>query len=400
MEKQKESGLFPGYLIIAPWQVKAHGGVNGVIQNLVTQMRHSKRVIPLIIQNTWRCRKVEWTLIADTPAASLRLRSPVAPEGKLSVLRACLVYVSTFPAVMWSVCRIVKQYDVRVINIHYPGLNAVTFLLMKRLGLFRGLLIASFHGSDLRWGLLLVGINGFLWRKFLRNSDHITVVSQQMADSIVSRWPDLKNNIYVIHNGVDASVFTSVARRQGFQASAAQVISVASFDFVKGTDVLLKALPLVLVRYPGTKFILVGESGREDDFLRTLSKKLGVDASIDWYSDVPHEDIPGLLSRADLFVLPSRDEGLGLALLEAGATGLPTIATRVGGNPEVIQDGANGVLVPAEDPAALAEAICWMLANRDRAIEMGERFRQMVIDNFSWEVACRQYVDLGLAQIG
>jgi len=361
---------------------------------LVVQMQCSGQVAPLIIQNTWRCRKAEWTEIADAPAASLRLRSPVAPKGGWSSLRAFLVYVITFPAVALEIYKIVKSYNVRTINIHYPGFNTITFLLIKRLGLFKGRLIISFHGSDLRWGMPLVGINGFLWRTFLRNSDKITVVSQQLADPIVSRYPVLKDSVYVIHNGVDATKFESPRRHQLFQESAALVISVASFDFVKGTDVLLRAMPVVLGRYPGTKFMLVGESGREDDFLRILSRDLGVDASIDWYVDVPHEDIPKLLSRADLFVLPSRDEGLGLALLEAGASGLPTIATRVGGNPEVVQDGSNGVLVPAEDPAALAEAICWMFANRDSAIEMGRRFHRRVIDNFSWEAACRKYVEL------
>ena len=394
MKNEKENERPPGYLIVAPWEVKAHGGVNGVINNLVVQMQCSDQVAPIIIQNTWRCRKAEWTEIANAPAASLRLRSPAAPKGGWSSLWAFLVYVLTFPVVALEIFKIFKKYNVQTINIHYPGFNAITFVLVKRLGLFKGRLISSFHGSDLRWGISLVGINGLLWRTLLRNSDKITVVSHQLANILVARYPFLKDRVYVIHNGVDATKFELTRRHQVFHGTDALVISVASFDFVKGTDVLLRAVPVVLGRYPGTKFMLVGESGREDEFLRTLSKDLGVDASIDWYVDVPHEDIPILLSQADLFVLPSRDEGLGLALLEAGASGLPAIATRVGGNSEVVQDGSNGVLVPAENPAALAEAICWMFANRDRAIGMGNKFHQTVVDKFSWEAACRQYVEL------
>jgi len=296
---------------------------------------------------------------------------------------------------MWAIRKILKRNNVRGINIHYPGLNSITFLLMKRIGLFRGRLVVSFHGSDLRWGMSLAGASGFLWRTLVRSSDKITVVSQKLADSLISRWPDLRDRVCVIYNGVDAALFGSIRLHPPLRGSAVVVISVASFDYVKGTDVLLRAIPVLLHRYPTMRLMLVGESGGEDDSLRSLSRDLGIEASIDWHFDVPHEDIPALLSQADVFVLPSRDEGLGMALLEAGASGLPSIASRVGGIPEVL-DGSDGILVPAEDPAAIAEALFWMLANRDSAIDMGRRFRRSVIEKFSWEATCRQYTDLVL----
>jgi glycosyltransferase involved in cell wall biosynthesis len=93
-------------------------------------------------------------------------------------------------------------------------------------------------------------------------------------------------------------------------------------------------------------------------------------------------DVPGLLGRAGVFVQPSRSEGISLTLLEAMARGLPVIATRVGGNSEVVEDGVNGFLVASEDPPALAAAVLALRADPDRARELGLAGRRRVEETF------------------
>lgn len=388
----------PGFLIVAPWEVAEHGGVNGVIRNLASRMLRDGQVKPLIIQNSWEHQRIEWATATAIPTASMRLRSPVPNDPNASILRALLVYLLSFPALIWALVGILKRYQVSVVDIHYPGLGATTFVLLKRLGLFKGQLFLSFHGSDLREGMALTGAQARQWQSLLRYADRIICVSRQLADSVASRFPWAAGKITVIHNGVDFSQFESIKRDTASLRKNSRVISVASFDRVKGVDILLQAIALVVRKYPQISFMLVGESGTEDEALRTLATKLGIDASIEWRRNVPHAEIPALLARADLFVLPSRNEGLGLALLEAGATGLPTVATCVGGTPEVIESGRNGLLVPSEDPDALANAILQMIEHSEQAVRMGQEFQQSVRRDFNWESACKRYTELTLGE--
>ena len=90
------------------------------------------------------------------------------------------------------------------------------------------------------------------------------------------------------------------------------------------------------------------------------------------------DDIPDLLAALDIFVLPSHSEGVSLALLEAMAAGLPVIATAVGGLPEVVTDGVNGLLIPPQDPEALAQALARLLDDPALAKKLGENARQHV----------------------
>lgn len=384
-----------GFLIVAPWEITSHGGVNGVIRNLVEHMLRDGHVVPLIIQNSWKHRKIGWSTLARVPVASMRLRSPVAVRKHASNARALLTYLASLPLSVWTILKLLRCNKTGVINIHYPALNAVTFILLRRIGLFSGTLILSFHGSDARWAASLTGIQARVWRYILRCADQITCVSHQLAEMMASNFPVTKSKLHVVHNGVDFSKFAVLRREKRLFEGNPCVISIASFDYVKGVDVFLRAVSLIVMKCPSVRFILVGESGQEDEALVRLSQELGIESYLEWHCNVPHSAIPALLMRADLFVLPSRDEGLGLALLEAGAAGLPTIATCVGGTPEVIQDHHNGLLVPSEDPQSIANAAFWMFENSDMAIEMGRAFQRSVYSNFDWGLASRRYVEVG-----
>lgn len=394
MLEASKNGKSAGYMIVSPWEVKRHGGVNGVIRNLISRMNHAERVSPFIMQNIWECPKIEWVKTSDGTFASYRLRSPVYQVGGLNNLKSVLLYFFTLPKALYVLRKIVKNNNVKIINIHYPGFNSVTFILMKILRLFKGDIVLTFHGSDLRWGLSLTGFQKFIWKAVVRKSNKITTVSKQLANQLISKNTMSESDICVIENGVDISMFSRKGARKIYQQSAPVLISIASFDYVKGTDILLKAMPKVLTRYPRIKLLLVGETGKEDEFLRKLARDLGIDSCIEWHSNVPHEKIPELLFAADAFVLTSREEGLGLALLEAGASELPVVATRVGGNPEVIDNGVNGLLVTPEDPEEVAHAVCWIFDNHEKSLDMGKNLRQRVVENFSWEVACQKYLDL------
>ena len=102
--------------------------------------------------------------------------------------------------------------------------------------------------------------------------------------------------------------------------------------------------------------------------------------------------MPELLRLFDLFVLPSLGEGISNTILEAMATGLPVVATRVGGNPELVDDGVTGALVPVSDPAAMARAIAAYVQDRERTREHGAAGRAKVARSFTWERCVEEYL--------
>jgi glycosyltransferase involved in cell wall biosynthesis len=141
---------------------------------------------------------------------------------------------------------------------------------------------------------------------------------------------------------------------------------------------------------------IVGD-GASRPQLESLSRNLGLGDTIRFLGE--RSDVASLLAHASMFVLPSLTEGISLTLLEAMARGLPVVATRVGGNPEVVVDGVTGFLVPVRDPAALAAAMVRIHQCPTLAAEMGLRGRRRVEQEFSVQKMIReyeqQYVDEG-----
>jgi len=144
----------------------------------------------------------------------------------------------------------------------------------------------------------------------------------------------------------------------------------------KGIDTLVAAVPLVLERHPDVRFVVVGEGPIRDE-LERLAEGLPVEF-------LGHrEDVPAELARFDVFALPTRFEGLCLAVIEAQAVGVPVVATPVGGIVETVVHGETGLLVPVDDPAALAAAVSRLLEDRELAARVATEARRRVRERFS-----------------
>jgi glycosyltransferase involved in cell wall biosynthesis len=166
------------------------------------------------------------------------------------------------------------------------------------------------------------------------------------------------------------------------------LLAVGRLRYQKGHAVLLEALPAVLREFPHTKLLIAGDG--------VLREELEAQAAASHISERVQllgrrNDVSVLLSLADLFVFPSRFEGMPNAVLEAMSHGLPVIATRVQGVDEIIRDGANGLLVPAEDSQALARAILRLLRNRDERRRLGDAARATIEGGYTVERMCREY---------
>lgn len=201
--------------------------------------------------------------------------------------------------------------------------------------------------------------------------DRMVSVSQD-STALAERQGIVASKLLTIHNGIDISHFAP-----GLYASDGPLLYVGRLSPEKDLPTLLRAF--AMIDRPDVKLDLAGDGPSRTE-LESLVRTLALSDRVRFLGAV--SDVPTRLQSARALVLPSLSEGISLALLEAMATGLPTIATRVGGNPEVVEDGSTGWLVPASDPLALARAMQQMLSEPQRAREMGRAGRARVETHF------------------
>ncbi len=244
------------------------------------------------------------------------------------------------------------------------------------------------------------------YRATYRLFDRVIAVSQHTADDLVAR-AGLRvdaRRLTVVRNGMDLervpiSGLPVDRSALGVSATGPVVATVANFVPVKGHRWLVEAMPRVLRQFPETTLLLAG-GGAGLSTLHRLVAAANLTRHVRFLG--PRRDAFELLAASDVVVIPSILEGGSIVMLEALALARPVVATRVGGLPEVIQDGVNGLLVPARNAPALADAICAMLANPARARAMGEAGREVVRSRCSLEDMVRQteqvYLDLAVGK--
>lgn len=208
----------------------------------------------------------------------------------------------------------------------------------------------------------------------------------------------LDYKIVAIPNGIDISKLnlivdgTSVRARLGIE-SEPLVVTAIRLVKRKGPENLVTAFSKVLKPMPEAKLAIAGE-GPEYANLRAIIKKLGIENSVFMLGVLPHEQVFELMAAADVFVLPSMIEACPFALLEAMAVGTPVICTRVGGTPEIVENGVNGLMVPSANNDALADAILNILDDHKLAERLQTNGPLTVRKKFSWERTAKQTLAL------
>lgn len=270
----------------------------------------------------------------------------------------------------------------RIVNVHFVTGQALYFLALRRLMGFR--VVLSVHGSDVLRPS--ASCRGYL-PAFLRRADAITVVSDDLARRVLE-FPGVdRRRVYVIPNGIDLGAWSGRRRVGG----PPRVLAVGRLEPVKGFDVLLQSFRIVKRKLPAARLVIAGD-GAERGALERLAESLGLQDCVEFARHVEQEHLGRLHSRATVFALPSRSEGMPLALLEALASGTPVVATRVGGVPDVLR-ATNGLSVPPEEPRALARALLRVLQQPDLAAQLSRRGRERV-QAFSSKVSFAAYSDV------
>jgi L-malate glycosyltransferase len=201
------------------------------------------------------------------------------------------------------------------------------------------------------------------------------------------------DHVLVLPNGVDLERFLAV---EPPGEPARTIGAVANLRAVKGLDVLVAAAWRLKADFPGLDFRVAGE-GPEREKLQQQIREVGLESSFHLAGRQP--DVPAFLEGLDVAVLPSRAEGMSNALLEYMAAARPIVATAVGAASELIRDGADGLLVPPDDPTALAAAVARLLADRRLARRLGDSARRRAAAEFSRPAMVRRFEEFyaGLA---
>jgi len=207
----------------------------------------------------------------------------------------------------------------------------------------------------------------------------VVAVSQDVREDLVNLGGLPKESVVVVHDGVEVADYEPFRRLN--QAHRVPVVGmVARMAPVKGQEDFLRAAKRLLAAGRKLEFVIAG-SGPDEQRLRGLARELVVDREVTFVPPMPdHRAILGML---DLLVVPSRHEGLGLIILEALACGKPVVATGVGGVFAIVKDGETGLLVPKEDPVALADGIGRLLDDPALAQRLAAKGREFVEQEFS-----------------
>lgn len=227
-----------------------------------------------------------------------------------------------------------------------------------------------------------------IWlRRLQRLSTAVLTNANAVREAVLSENHFAPERVRVIHNGIDLERFSETSKDRNWLVPAANqerwIVLVGNMHGeVKGHAVLIDAAAAVIREFPNVRFLLVGDGQRRKSFEDETSR-LGIEKHCLFLGR--RNDVPRILNCCDIGVLPSQAEGLPNAVLEYLAAGLATVASRVGGNVEVIQDGKTGLLVPPNDPAALSDAILRLLRDPLYATELGNNGRAFVAPEFSFQ---------------
>ncbi|MCK9378627.1 MAG: glycosyltransferase family 4 protein [Candidatus Moranbacteria bacterium] len=253
--------------------------------------------------------------------------------------------------------------------------------------------IISLRGSDVpgysdRFGFIYRTISFFI--KHIWNKSAAVVANSKGLKSLAHQT-DSKQEIGVIYNGIDIEEFKADNSRKE-NGKIYLTIGATRVTARKGINYLIEAVDLLKEKFPNIFVEIMGEGDAKDD-LENQTKKLGLEKKVKFLGRVPREKTFSYYQKADIFVLPSLNEGMSNAMLEALSSGLPIVSTDTGGADELVKEGVNGYIVKMKDARDLAEKLEKIISNEELRVRMGRESRK-IAEKMSWEKVAKQYVNL------
>ncbi|HXC95516.1 MAG TPA: glycosyltransferase family 4 protein [Edaphobacter sp.] len=368
------NSALPHVLLVIDQFAKTLGGGERIVLKLASRLpRYGYRVSIL-------------TFSANPESAALQ--SPPCPIYLLSLRRT---YDFHAMRAAFALRRFLKEQRIQIVQTFFESSD-----------IWAGFVTKTMSDAKLIWSRRDMGIlrgrkHHIAYRRMSGLPDRVFAVSEQVRRHCIDVDGIEASRVQTIYNGLDLADWTSVskpAKRDGDFL----VTTVGNVRRVKGHDVLIKAAASVVKQFPGVVFSIAGEVLEPGYFeeLKGLIHDLDLTEHVRFAGNITN--LREYLFAADLFVLPSRSEGFSNAIVEAMAASLPVVATNVGGNAEAVEEGISGLIIPSQDPEALAAAIICLLSDRSLAHEMGTAGRKLVTERFTTD-AMMQEITLAYAEV-
>ena len=352
-------------------QLAVGGAENGVV-NIVNRM-DSERFIPMIV--------------TFVPGGKLRER---VDESRVKVIEYLNKRLGNDWRLPVQLAKIFRKERPHIVHTHAWGTLCEGWIAVKlaRVPVW----IHGEHGT-MEEKPFNRRIQRYLWRR----ADQVLAVSGVLANRLATTMHFPRKHIRAIVNGVNLSQFQPGLAVESLRASLklsrdTRIVGIVGrLEPVKDHATFLQAMAYVVARYSNVCALIIGD-GSLNLSLQQQVEKLKLTQHVRFLGR--RDDIPQLLNLMDVFVLSSRSEGMSNTILEAMATGLPVVATHVGGNPEIVQDGETGMLVESDNSRELADSIIFLLKNSERRGQMGLAARKRVEETFSLQKMVSKYEEL------
>jgi len=295
-------------------------------------------------------------------------------------------------ALATSIAEVAEQHQLDVIHVHYAIPHSTSALLAKMMtSYYQGKdlkIITTLHGTDID----LVGWEPS-YRKIveysINSSDAVTSVSHHLKKATLEKFR-VNRDIQVIHNPIDTDTFRPLPDRDG-PNDKKRILHISNFRPVKRVVDAVKIVDIVRACCDSVELVFLGDGPDRLEAERT-ARQLGVGDHVHFAGKVSH--VEEWIRKADLLISTSEMESFGMSIAEAMATGIPVVAYRVGGVPEVVEDGVQGRLVEVGALCSAAKAIAEILSNRNVWSAYSHAARQRVLDKFRLDSITEQYEDL------
>lgn len=394
----------PTVIFGLPWDIDTVGGVSEVVRGLLRASLESGSIRPLLFVPEYGARQArfEMATVDGTQAIerlTLRVVDPFSSEAPPLVR---LVAIAQWPLNVLRIARALRQIQPDALNVHYPGLWCLTLAAGLRLAGTRTRLTLSFHGADIAVIESGSRLERALWRRLARSADALTTCSASLRARLHAALGHVEHpGSVAILNGLDPRFIDAAVASASFPLPSTRhpyVVNVGTYEHKKGQDVLVRAFACLRRTHPDLRLAILGRDGPALPPLRELVRELGVEDAVDLLVDVPHGAALAAIRGAAAFALSSRREPFGLVLLEAAHFGVPIVATRVDGVPEIVTHDASGLLVPSDDPDALANGIAQLLDEPARARRLADTARVAIAERFGFAATFRGYRSALLAE--
>jgi glycosyltransferase involved in cell wall biosynthesis len=289
--------------------------------------------------------------------------------------------------------KLTQKEKITIIHAHWLIPNGFIAVLCKKILKIDFKIISTIHGSDF-WGYNNKLGNSL--KKFtLNNIDTLTVVSNALKEKVIEFG--YKNEVFVYPMGLDTTLFSPSKRdeslKERLQILGPFLLFVGTIIEQKGIRHLIQALPTVLKKIRDAKLVVIGD-GNLKKGMGELTKKLKIEENVIFTGSIPHNELPPYFATADLFILPSFSEGLGLVIIEALSCKTLAITSNLEVIHDIICDNETGFFFEEINKDAISEKIITILRNKGKFENIREKGRQYVIEKFDWNIVKSNYCNL------